>query len=775
MVVRASVAVVLIGIVAPIMPHARGEVTSEQVRVAVERAIGFLKGKQHSTNGNWQELTGYPGGVTALCTLALLNAGVDPNDGSIRNALSYLRKLDNPRMTYCTALQTMVFCTATPKKDRLLIRRNVAWIENTQIKQGPFNGAWSYSGNQDTKGDNSNSQFALLALYEAERKGIKVSETTWLRALDYWKSQQRDDGSWGYLRRVVKREDPSTGSMTCAGIAATVMASGQVTKGDARVEGNRVICCGKQEEFDTAGRGLDWLGRNFSVRRNPNRGIWLLYYLYGVERVGRLTGQRFLGEHDWYREGAEQFVSQQDQLSGFWKSTGRIENNPTIATALSLLFLSKGLRPVLISKLQHEPADDWNYHRSDLAHLTRYVESHWDQDMIWQVIDAKSARVQDLLQTPVLFISGRDQLSLTQPQKDRLREYINNGGFIFAEACCSGVGFDKDFLQLMKELFPENPLRLLPPDHPIWFAEEKVNPRYLRKLYGIDACCRTSVVYCPENLSCYWELDRGTRQKSYPPEIVEEIKACLAIGTNVLTYATNRELRDKLDVPEAIVNRSTSGEPTRATLQIAKVLHGGGSDDAPAALSNLLQLTRDYLQLPVETEKRFVRLTDAALPDYPILFMHGRRQFRFNDEQRQALRSFIDNGGFVFADAICAADAFARSFRREIENIFPEQSFERIPTDHPLFTDSFRGHNISQVTVRKPAIRETADAPLKSQLDSSAPFLEGIKTEGHYTVILSPLDLSCALENHMSVECPGYVREDAAKIGINIILYAMQQ
>ena len=42
-------------------------------------------------------------------------------------------------------------------------------------------------------------------------------------------------------------------------------------------------------------------------------------------------------------------------------------------------------------------------------------------------------------------------------------------------------------------------------------------------------------------------------------------------------------------------------------------------------------------------------------------------------------------------------------------------------------------------------------------------------------MIFSPYDLSCALENHASLDCKGYVKQDAARIGLNIILYAMQQ
>ena len=52
------------------------------------------------------------------------------------------------------------------------------------------------------RGDPSNSQFALLALYEAERAGVKVNEKTWRLALQYWQQIQNPDGSWGYIKGV---------------------------------------------------------------------------------------------------------------------------------------------------------------------------------------------------------------------------------------------------------------------------------------------------------------------------------------------------------------------------------------------------------------------------------------------------------------------------------------------------------------------------------------------------------------------------------------------
>jgi hypothetical protein len=79
------------------------------------------------------------------------------------------------------------------------------------------------------------------------------------------------------------------------------------------------------------------------------------------------------------------------------------------------------------------------------------------------------------MESPVLFFRGTGPLELTKEQKENLKEYVNQGGFLFAEACdgdgCDGESFRQSFEDLMQELFPESPLRELPPDHAVWFAE----------------------------------------------------------------------------------------------------------------------------------------------------------------------------------------------------------------------------------------------------------------------------------------------------------------
>jgi hypothetical protein len=761
------------------------EVNAEQVNHAIDKGIKYLT-QQQNANGSWPEYMGYPGGVTALCTLALLNAGLDPAEPQIQKALGYLRKIrpdTNPR-TYVISLQTMVFCRAEPDKDRLRIRSNVKWLESTQVQEGQSKGSWSYPGSD---GDNSNAQFALLALYEAERIGVQASEQTWRLARKHWEGCQQLDGAWNY-----KINNSSTGSMTCAGITSLVISADRIQPPDAKVVNGEIKCCvsGENAEGDNRiDRGLDWLGRNFSVNSNPGMGqLWSLYYLYGLERAGRLTAQRFIGDHDWYREGAEYLVRRQDPLSGFWIGSVT-ENDKLVGTSFSLLFLSKGRWPLLMSKVKYSSGKDWNHHRHDVNNLTRFVESRWKMDLTWQVTDLRVAAVEDLLQAPVLYFCGSANPLPEDPLKrqemaNKLRDFIDRGGFVFAEAYCGDAGFDRGFRELMTLVFPEKEyrLQLLDPEHPIWHYEVPIPADQLRPLYGVEYGCRTSVVYVPldpierprPSLSCLWELGRSGRGEKYPDKVQEQIDAGLNIGINILAYATNRELKFKTDAWSEVPKRKPGDQTQPGNIYIAKLKHPGGCNAAPRALVNLLDAASNSLKIRTTTRDDLISITDDSLFDYHLLFMHGRNTFRFTDEERKRLKVYLERGGVLFADSICANAAFTKSFREEMAAIFPNKKLERIPTDDPLLTTKYGGADLHEVSRRDPQNR-SATAPISAAIKKVPPELEGIKFDDRWGVIFSPYDLSCALEKRDSLECRGYTREDAARIGLNVILYSLQQ
>jgi hypothetical protein len=783
---RPIIVVAALSIVTIVLPRnlltqpAERPIDAAQVLSAIERGVAYLK-REQSPRGRWNEMAGYDGGVTALCTLALLNSGVGVDDPAVRKALVTLRALELDK-TYTVSLQTMVLCAAEPRKDMMKIRNNVQWLESHQIREGPRKGAWSYPG---PGGDNSNAQFAVLALYEAQRVGVGVSRETWELSANYWRTTQNADGSWGYVPG-----DVGSGSMTCAGIGGLAISSAALESGDAAIENGEVICCRPHEDDDALERAIEWLALRFSVDHNPRPAgggqSVLYYYLYGLERAGRLTARRFIGEHDWYREGAEQLVREQDSLSHYWKGGWYAEKDPRISTAMALLFLSKGRRPIVVAKLKYGDGDDWNQHRRDAANLTTYTEEAWELGLTWQVMDPQTATVEDLLQAPVLYISG-NQVPDLLPHAQKLRDYVDRGGFIFAEACCrdhpaggAPSRFDAGFRQLMAAVFSEPEYKLQPiiPGHPIWRMQDLVRHEspYVGRLWGVEYGCRTCVVYSDQDLSCYWELAQPGRWTRYPKAFTEHISDALAIGINVLTYATNREPKGKeqsFDTPDEGQVALAAG--SRGVIEIAKLRHGGGCNDAPGALANLLRTaSQGESKLTVRAAPELINITDKNLFNYHMVFMHGRYDFRLTDAERRQLREYLQRGGTLLADAICASPQFATALRRELAAALPEHQLKRIPEDDSLFTATYRGFDIRQVSLRDPQATDD-DQPVAARVRPVKPQLEGIQIDGRWAVIFSPFDISCALESHEAIGCRGYTQQDAARIGLNVLLYSLNQ
>ncbi len=785
------------------------EVDAAAVRKAIERGCKYLFSQQNA-NGSWGGHDGYPGGSTALCILALLNSGVPADDPQVKKALDYLiaeyphptlnkNKLTPPKI-YSSALIVMVFCTVDPKAHANIITNHASWIAANQIKEGNFAGGWSYDQTQPGgRADNSNAQFAVLALHEAERAGvIKVDQPLWIRVRKYWETgQNQNAGSWSYVNGAAFNANlPGTGSMTCAGLSSTMIARSKLTDADASLTGDTIKCCQDDKNNDNViEQGLKWLGERFTVSGNPTStrgadGGWHYYYMYGLERVGRLSGQRFFygpgGAHDWYREGCKQLIADQDPLgSGKWDGS-RSEGDSRVATSLALLFLSKGRRPVVIAKAQWGDNDDWNQHRNDVANLTSYVETAWKKDfpigLSWQVVNLERATVEDLLQAPVLFISGARGMIWAKQRTQLLRDYIDRGGFIFAEACCEGPGaegFDRAFRGVVQNMFadkPEHQLKLLDPMHPIYRAEISVPP--VLDIWGVDYGCRTCIAYVPPrrgallpgNLGCWWELDIG-RQRNMSKNAENMMRSAYAIGLNVLAYATNRELKSK---DENLNLRAENNKPdtsNRALVYLAKLKHPGGCDTAPGALPGILRAAEQQLNFRVAIEPRMIDIGGKALFDYHLVFMHGRNSFTLTPNERKQLREFVERGGTILADSICASAAFTESFRAEMKQIFPQNALEPIPVTDAMFTTKYNGFDLSKVTRRQP--RGAADGPLDAAKRVGPPELEGVKIADRYGVVFSKYDLSCALERHDSLECEGYTRDDAERISLNVLLYSL--
>ncbi len=764
----------------PAEKRAEAAVDAASVQRSIDRGVAYLR-KSQNDSGGWQEFGSQSCGLSALCTLALLNGGLDKDDPAVVRALRYLRTFE-PKETYSVSLQTLVFCQLGSAIDLSRIRSNVELLCERQKSDGDRSGAWDYGGNRSIgNGDPSNTQFALLALGAAKDRGIDVDPVVFERSLKYWISRQRG-GGWTYHGGA-----PVSGSMTCAGIASVIIARGGLEGDSSSIVDDQIRCCGGiPDQQDPVEAGLAWLGRNFSLQVNPGgSSMTYYYYLYALERVGRLSGRRFIGDHDWYREGAERLLELQDGFQGFWSGAGQMaESNPDVATSFALLFLSKGKRQVVVGRLKYSAgqvqSQQWQQHPDALRQLVRHVERDWGRDLTWQTIDSDRATLVDLLQTPVLVISGQQALRFSNDLSDRLKQYVDQGGCILFEAdagdgCGEASGFEASVRQLCGAWYPGAALDRLPPSHPIWFAQRKVDPTVIGKdfwVYGVQACCRTAVFYVPQSLSCRWQLsDRLFRRNEESPSARRQIDAAVRLGENLIAYATGQELKDKLE-QRVVIEGSDLPDPSRGAIRMAMLALDAGGNEARRALPNAAAIIGQRVPIPITAPADPVGFDSEQLQNVQVLWIHGRTEFAFDAPQRKVLAEFLQNGGIVLGTAICGSEAFADAFRREIALVLPESPLKSMPPNHPALTNAYGGFDLTSVTIRSPANQGLGKGISRR---TSPPVLEMAIVDNVASVFFSPLDISCALESQNSVQCPGYSTQDAAKIVANLVLFGLQQ
>jgi hypothetical protein len=206
--------------------------------------------------------------------------------------------------------------------------------------------------NPQHKSDNSNTQFAILALWAAQRHDVPTERTLRLLVRRFQVSQN-PVGSWHYHFFPGGTNEEWGPQMTAVGLLGLAVGHGMAAP--ARGAATR-----GQAKDPTILKGFVALTKYIGVPTGRMQGVpqnVSLYYLWSLERVGVLYNLDRIGDKDWYRWGAEILVSNQEP-AGNWNNGKYHMASPVIDTCLALLFLQRAnLAKDLADKLPFNPAD----------------------------------------------------------------------------------------------------------------------------------------------------------------------------------------------------------------------------------------------------------------------------------------------------------------------------------------------------------------------------------------------------------------------------------
>lgn len=331
-------------------------------------------------------------GGKCLIALAMLKSGeYDLSHAKMAEAVEACRQtvkdlpkiLETDKGIYSLGVATVFLCEMDAKLFRKEIERMLEALTTVQKPQA----AWGYHWAPVC--DTSMSQYAVLALWTAARKGFKVNMESVRQATSWFLRTQDPRGIWGY-----QGNDPGPGnfnliqqnymksvlSLTSAGLGCVYILAdllGVIKIGDVALPENDLppvlvevfedegAESGRQEQPKKeiqdqrrlAGaptqlikqaivRGNQWLSANFKANSGEQ---WVFYYLYALERCysfRELALGKLEKEPAWYNAGVEFMQEKQSgdgSFAGGSLEGGSSQPNP-LDTAFAVLFLTRSTR-----------------------------------------------------------------------------------------------------------------------------------------------------------------------------------------------------------------------------------------------------------------------------------------------------------------------------------------------------------------------------------------------------------------------------------------------
>jgi hypothetical protein len=193
--------------------------------------------------------------------------------------------------------------------------------------------------------------------------------------------------------------------------------------------------------------------------------------------------------------------------------------------------------------------------------------------------------------------------------------------------------------------------------------------------------------------------------------------------------------------------------------QLAVLKYSGGGDyyANPTALPNLIDFCNTNLRTNISKEVPYVEVGSQDLFIYPMIHMTGHGNVVFSPGEAENLRNYLLSGGFLHVDDNYGMDEFIRV---ELKKVFPNKELIELPFDHPVFHQKYDFNGL-------PKIHEH---------DGKRPQAFGIIHDGRLVCLYTyETDLSDGWENPDVHNDSEGKRQDALKMGANILMYAFTQ
>lgn len=205
---------------------------------------------------------------------------------------------------------------------------------------------------------------------------------------------------------------------------------------------------------------------------------------------------------------------------------------------------------------------------------------------------------------------------------------------------------------------------------------------------------------------------------------------------------------------------------------------GGGkwATDWPDSDLNFSYRLQQLTALEVDPDGKILRLTDPKLFDYPFVYMVEPGDMSLSEDEVEALRRYLLNGGFLMVDDFWGEREW-ENFHYEFKRVFPDRELRELEASHPIFSAVFDLKEKPQIPSIRAALGGRRYGITWEREDAQ---------EVHFRAVFDDEDRMMAIICHNTDLGDGWEEEGvdewyfhefsekkAYPMGINIVFYAM--
>ena len=423
----------------------------------------------------------------------------------------------------------------------------------------------------------------------------------------------------------------------------------------------------------------------------------------------------------------------------------------------------------VLSISAQEYNEDWNATPNDVNNLLKSMKEMIDVNYSVQVATLGDVSA-DPARNPILYRSGHYNFSYSESQRKRIREYCLAGGMLIYNTGLGSAPFYRSAIRELAKIFPEQPVQRLTSDHPIFHSYYDVD--HVSYCPGVKAAgfkgdepwfdaveinCRIVALVSRWGMSVGWEDNVSPQFQAYEPDSAKKL------GVNIFSYSSAMRAWAKsqahaikfIDKPESSADK----------VAMVQVIYDGVWKTRHAGLSVILQTFNLKTDVPVKFTVKEMRLTDPAIFNAPLIYMTGHEHFTLHKKEALQLKKYLENGGFLLAEACCGRKGFDLAFRKIMAALFPGSPMKVISQDNTIF---HMPNDVERVGVT-PVLQQALGTAV------TRPKLEGVEVNGHVAVIYSPYGMAGGWEMSQSPYARGYDDVSCQRLGQNILMYSVTQ